>query len=437
MDLGEADLSGHAQLGIAAALGTAQGASRQCGAGLLVLGLLVGDAAQGLVHARVQQQGRRRPSARRAVRWSARRPGRAAPATQSTGPARPRPAPPRLRAGGPESRCQARSATNGWRWATQARALKEGPGRPGRAGAGGDEHGFGGTWLWSVTGILAQATLTGLSGRLVPQEAHGGFRGGDQWRVQLTNKLVGSSEISIRHPFVSTPAPGGPCDTRRGVQSPARPRAVGRGRWRAARAPGAWLTDADGRVLGEGEAGPGPGPGRRAYGMCCSGREAAAQGVPGFQPGLRAGLRSLGTGRGPAGGLCRQLPWRRAAATLMSDLPCCARRAWRLQPGGFLIAGTGSIEAIGRVGQLPPGGGWGWLNDEGGAWLAARPCATPSARGRSRCPRARWRGVCHLRHHARRPVWPPESPQAGQAELATLAPLVFEHAERMPPPSNC
>ena len=105
------------------------------------------------------------------------------------------------------------------------------------------------------------------------------------------------------------------------------------------------------------------------------------------------------------------------------------------RPGALLIAGTGSIAlAHGADGSRRQAGGWGWLNgDEGsGAWL----------------------GKAALRHAQRgldgrdatgtlaRAVWALLGPsaedllawqaQAGQARFASLAPLVFEHAESDP-----
>lgn len=104
-------------------------------------------------------------------------------------------------------------------------------------------------------------------------------------------------------------------------------------------------------------------------------------------------------------------------------------------PGALLIAGTGSIAlAHAADGSRRQAGGWGWLNgDEGsGAWLgkAALRHAQRALDGRDptgTLARALWALLGQSAQELL--AW---QAQAGQARFASLAPLVFDHAESDP-----
>lgn len=194
------------------------------------------------------------------------------------------------------------------------------------------------------------------------------------------------------------------------------------------------LTDTDGRVLGEGEAGASAlGQGAaQAWRHVLAAVEAAAQGVPSFQlADCALGLGLSGTGRaGPLADFVASCPLV-AAAALTSDGLAAVLGAHGGQPGGFLIAGTGSVaEAIDAQGQRHQSGGWGWQlgDDGGGAWLGREALRHGHAALDGRVPTGPLAAAVLATCGTTRDSLLAWSLAAGQAELATLAPLVFEHA---------
>jgi glucosamine kinase len=194
------------------------------------------------------------------------------------------------------------------------------------------------------------------------------------------------------------------------------------------------LTDASGQVLGEGEAGASAlaQGAAQAWRHVIASVEAAAAQVPGFElAGCALGLGLSGTGRaGPLAEFVASCP-AVAAAALTSDGLAAVLGAHGGQPGGILVAGTGSVaEAIDAVGQRHQTGGWGWQlgDDGGGAWLGREALRHGHAALDGRTPAGPLAAAVLATCGHTRDTLLAWSLAAGQAELASLAPLVFAHA---------
>jgi glucosamine kinase len=193
----------------------------------------------------------------------------------------------------------------------------------------------------------------------------------------------------------------------------------------------ALVADADGRILGRGEAGAsalgqGAEQAWRHIGEAIA--RAAVQGLE---------LRDCALGLGLSGtGVPAQLQAFVAADpgvarfTLVTDGLAALLGAHGGRPGALLISGTGSVaEALLPDGSRRMVGGWGWqIGDEGsGAWLGQQAMKLAQAAYDNRAPagplvQAVWRQAGRTREQLLG-----FCAQAGQGGYASLAPHVFEH----------
>ncbi|MFT7776940.1 BadF/BadG/BcrA/BcrD ATPase family protein [Roseateles sp.] len=193
----------------------------------------------------------------------------------------------------------------------------------------------------------------------------------------------------------------------------------------------ALVADAQGRILGRGEAGASA-LGQGAEQAWRHIAEAiAAAGVPGLE------LSRCGLGLGLSGtGVPMQLQSfvdanpGVARFTLVTDGLAALLGAHGGEPGALLISGTGSVaEALLPDGSRRMVGGWGWqIGDEGsGAWLGQQAMKLTQAAYDGRA--ATGALVQAVRHQAgsTREALLAFCAQAGQGGYAGLAPLVFEH----------
>lgn len=193
----------------------------------------------------------------------------------------------------------------------------------------------------------------------------------------------------------------------------------------------ALVADAEGRILGRGEAGASALGQGAAQAWRHIGEAIAAAGVPGLD------LRDCGLGLGLSGtGVPAQLQAFVAADpgvarfTLVTDGLVALLGAHGGKPGALLISGTGSVaEALLADGRRRMVGGWGWqIGDEGsGAWLGQQAMKLAQAAYDSRAPagplvQSVWRQAGTTRE-----ALLGFCAQAGQGGYASLAPLVFEH----------
>ena len=191
------------------------------------------------------------------------------------------------------------------------------------------------------------------------------------------------------------------------------------------------VADAQGRILGRGEAGASAlGQGAEQAWRHIS-EALAAAGVSGLA------LQDCALGLGLSGtGVPTQLQAFVAADpgvarfTLVTDGLAALLGAHGGRPGALLISGTGSVaEALMPDGSRRMVGGWGWqIGDEGsGAWLGQQAMKLAQAAYDSRAAagplvRSVWRQVGTTRE-----ALLGFCAQAGQGGYASLAPLVFEH----------
>lgn len=195
----------------------------------------------------------------------------------------------------------------------------------------------------------------------------------------------------------------------------------------------ALVADAEGRILGRGEAGA------SALGQGAEqawrhiGEAIARAGVAGLA------LRDCALGLGLSGtGVPAQLSAFLAAdpgvarLCIVTDGMVALLGAHGGQPGALLISGTGSVaEALLPDGSRRMTGGWGWqIGDEGsGAWLGqqAMKLAQAAYDGRAAAGplvQSVWRQAGTTRE-----ALLGFCAQAGQGGYASLAPLVFEHED--------
>lgn len=196
------------------------------------------------------------------------------------------------------------------------------------------------------------------------------------------------------------------------------------------------VADAQGRVLGRGEAGASALNQGTEQAWKHIAEAIAAAGVPGLK------LQDCALGLGLSGtGVPAQLRAFVAADpgvarfALVTDGLVALLGAHGGQPGALLISGTGSIaEALLPDGSRRMVGGWGWqIGDEGsGAWLGQQAMKLAQAAYDSRAAvgplvQAVWRQA-----GATREDMLSFCAQAGQGGYASLAPLVFEHEDDDP-----
>jgi glucosamine kinase len=124
-----------------------------------------------------------------------------------------------------------------------------------------------------------------------------------------------------------------------------------------------------------------------------------------------------------------------AALLLDTDGYAALLGAFGGAPGALLVAGTGSVcEALFDDGHRTVAGGWGWkLGDEGsGAWLGKEALRHAERALDGRDTAGPLAAALFERIGPGAEALLAWGDAAGQRELATLAPLVFEHAERDP-----
>lgn len=190
------------------------------------------------------------------------------------------------------------------------------------------------------------------------------------------------------------------------------------------------VADAQGRILGRGEAGASA-LGQGAEQAWRHIAEAVAAAVPGLA------LQDCALGLGLSGtGVPTQLQAFVAGDpgvarfTLVTDGLVALLGAHGGKPGALLISGTGSVaEALMPDGSRRMVGGWGWqIGDEGsGAWLGQQAMKLAQAAYDSRAVagplvQSVWRQAGTTRE-----ALLGFCAQAGQGGYASLAPLVFEH----------
>lgn len=200
------------------------------------------------------------------------------------------------------------------------------------------------------------------------------------------------------------------------------------------------LTDAQGLLLGRGEAGPSG----LALGCAPAWVQVQQAIAKAFEqaalPLAPPGQCAIGLGLAGAGSPARAEDFRRAAPpfaalALATDAAAALWGAHAGRPGAIVVAGTGSVGlALHADGRQVLVGGWGFgVGDEGGgAWLGqhAARLAQQAMDGRATAgalAQAVWRVAGGAR--AALVDW---CSHAGQAGFAALAPLVFELAEADP-----
>lgn len=191
------------------------------------------------------------------------------------------------------------------------------------------------------------------------------------------------------------------------------------------------VADAQGQVLGRGEAGASA----LGQGAEQAWRHIAAAIAQAGIAGLR--LQDCALGLGLSGtGVPAQLQAFVAADpgvarfTLVTDGLAALLGAHGGQPGALLIAGTGSVaEALLPDGSRRLVGGWGWqIGDEGsGAWLGQQAMKLAQAAFDGRAPAGALVQAVWAQAGASREAMLAFCAQAGQGGYAGLAPLVFEH----------
>ncbi len=191
------------------------------------------------------------------------------------------------------------------------------------------------------------------------------------------------------------------------------------------------VADAEGRILGRGEAGASA-LGQGAEQAWRHVAEAiACAGVAGLE------LKDCALGLGLSGtGVPAQLQAFVAADpgvarfTLVTDGLVALLGAHSGQPGALMISGTGSVaEALLPDGHRRMVGGWGWqIGDEGsGAWLGQQAMKLAQAAYDDRVPRGALVRAVWEKTGASREAMLAFCATAGQGGYASLAPLVFEH----------
>ncbi|MFG6459735.1 BadF/BadG/BcrA/BcrD ATPase family protein [Roseateles sp. BYS96W] len=191
------------------------------------------------------------------------------------------------------------------------------------------------------------------------------------------------------------------------------------------------VADADGRVLGRGEAGASALNQGVEQAWRHIGEAVAHAGVPGLD------LRDCALGLGLSGtGVPAQLQAFVAAEpgvarfALITDGLAGLLGAHGGRPGALLISGTGSVaEALLEDGTRRMTGGWGWqIGDEGsGAWLGQQAMKIAQAAFDGRAPRGALADSVYVAAGASREALLAFCAQAGQGGYASLARLVFEH----------
>ena len=193
----------------------------------------------------------------------------------------------------------------------------------------------------------------------------------------------------------------------------------------------ALVADAQGRILGRGEAGASA-LGQGAEQAWRHVAEAVARaGVSGLE------LRDCALGLGLSGtGVPAQLQALVAADpgvarfTLVTDGLVALLGAHGGEPGALMISGTGSVaEALMPDGRRRMVGGWGWqIGDEGsGAWLGQLAMKLAQAAYDGRAAAGPLVQAVWAQAGATREALLAFCAQAGQGGYAGLAPLVFEH----------
>lgn len=193
----------------------------------------------------------------------------------------------------------------------------------------------------------------------------------------------------------------------------------------------ALVADAQGRILGRGEAGASALNQGTEQAWRHIAEAIARAGVPGLA------LRDCALGLGLSGtGVPAQLQAFVAADpgvarfTLVTDGLVALLGAHGGQPGALLISGTGSVaEALLEDGSRRMTGGWGWqIGDEGsGAWLGQQAMKLAQAAFDGRAPRGTLAESVFSVVGASREELLAFCAHAGQAGYAGLARLVFEH----------
>jgi glucosamine kinase len=197
----------------------------------------------------------------------------------------------------------------------------------------------------------------------------------------------------------------------------------------------ALVADAQGRLIGRGEAGA------SALGQ---GAEQAwrhiAEAVAAAAPGLALADCALGLGLSGTGVPAQLHAFLDAdpgvaRLTVVTDGLVALLGAHGGEPGALLIAGTGSVaEALLPDGTRRLVGGWGWqIGDEGsGAWLGQQAMKLAQAAFDGRAANGPLAQAVFVAAGASREALLGYCATAGQAGYARLAPLVFEHAEEDP-----
>lgn len=194
----------------------------------------------------------------------------------------------------------------------------------------------------------------------------------------------------------------------------------------------ALVADAEGRIVGRGEAGAsalGQGAGQAWRHIA---EAIAAAGVPG----LRLADCALGLGLSGTGVPAQLQAFLDAdpgvaRLTVVTDGLVALLGAHGGEAGALLISGTGSVaEALLPDGSRRMVGGWGWqIGDEGsGAWLGQQAMKLAQAAFDGRAPDGALAQAVRGVAGASREALLSYCAQAGQAGYARLAPLVFEHA---------
>lgn len=193
----------------------------------------------------------------------------------------------------------------------------------------------------------------------------------------------------------------------------------------------ALVADADGRLIGRGEAGASAlGQGAaQAWRHIADAVAAAAPGV--VLADCAVGLGLSGTGVPAQLQAFLDADPGVARLTVVTDGLVALLGAHGGEPGALLIAGTGSVaEALLPDGTRRLVGGWGWqIGDEGsGAWLGQQAMKLAQAAFDGRAPRGALAQAVYEVAGASREALLGYCAQAGQAGYARLAPLVFDQA---------
>lgn len=198
----------------------------------------------------------------------------------------------------------------------------------------------------------------------------------------------------------------------------------------------ALVADAQGRIVGRGEAGASALNQGVAQAWRHIGQAIDSAGVPGLA------LADCALGLGLSGtGVPAQLQAFVAADpgvarfTLVTDGLVALLGAHGGRPGALLISGTGSVaEALLEDGTRRMTGGWGWqIGDEGsGAWLGQQAMKIAQAAYDGRAPRGALADSVYAAVGASREQLLAFCASAGQSGYAGLARLVFDNAQADP-----